>query len=355
MLMHRRRLVAAGAFAGLCLASASARAQDFALATNPAGITIGGAAPAWSTGFGAVNGLGLGTPGANQTVLPPSAGGGVLYSSPYNIVISGASGNHKAIVRAYVSANFVHTSVLQVYSCVASCTSGGSYAALSTSSLSPTDIIGAPGVLNQSFTRYLAVFVSNQNGASAYAGADSAVVSMNVYDAADNSLKHSYTLALTNPVETVQTALRLAVGTAAGGRTIAAASDYSLALGNVNGLGISPGAGLTATAATGGEVYSTPYLLQPTFSGFSSTTGSLKTYVSTDFAHPSQLELRDSSTGASFSAISKSSSTPTTLTSAASSGSSLTRYLGLFVSGANGSAIFTGTDSATVTFTLVVP
>ena len=87
----------------------------------------------------------------------------------------------------------------------------------------------------------------------------------------------------------------------------------------------------------------------------SSTSGTLTSYVSTDFVHPSQLELRDSSNGSSYSTISKSSSSQTTFTSSAASASPMTRYLGLFVSDTNGGAVFTGADTATVTYTLVVP
>lgn len=328
--------------------------QDIVLATNAAGITIGGAKPTWTTGFGAVNGLGLGTPATGATILQPGAGTGVLYTSPYNIVISGASNGNRAIVRAYVSTNFVHPSVLQVYSCVSSCASAASYSMMSTSAAAQTDVV-SPGVAtNQTVTRYLGVFVSNQNGASAFTGTDTANITVNVYRESNLSLQQSYTLRLNNPSENVQTALRFQLGTAPGGRTISIGSNYALAYGTVNGLGINPGAGLNVVGATGGSIYATPYLLQPRFSSFASTTGTLKGYVSTDFGHPTQLELRDSSNGAVFSAMSKSAVAQTMIASP-SSGSNVTRYLGLFVSSASGAGIFSGPDNATVTFTLVVP
>jgi hypothetical protein len=353
--MRHRLLPAAGVFASLCIAGTPVFGQDITVGTNVSGITIAGTKPSWTTGFGAVNGMGLGTPGTNQTILTPGGGGGVLYTSPYNIVVTGVSGTHKAVVRAAVTTNFVHTLVLQVYACSSSCTNAGNYAALSTNVGAPTDIIPSPGSNNATVVRYLGIFVGNQNGASAFTGTDFATLSILVYDDSNNSLKKTYTLALTNPIQNVQTALRFTLATAPGGRTISPGSDFSIGFGNVNGLGIGPGSGLSATAASGSALYSTPYLLQATFAGFSTTTGTIKTYVSTDFVHPSQLELRDSSTGSSFVAISKTAGAQTTLTSAMTSGSSVTRYLGLFVSGANGASIFTGTDNATVTFTLVVP
>jgi hypothetical protein len=340
----------------LLSAAAPALAQDISLATNAGGIVIGGTKPAWSTGFGAVNGLGIGTPGTGQTILTPGGGTGVLYTTPYNIAVSDAAGNRRVVVRAYVSTAFVHSSILQVYSCVSSCNTAANFSALSTSLASPSDVIGSPGLSsNQTVTRYLAVFVANSNGAAAFTGIDFATIIFNVYSNNDGLLKHTYTLALNNPIENVQTALRFTLATAPAGLTISPGPAFSLAYGGVNGLGIGPGAGLTTTSSSGGTVYSTPYVLQPQFSSFSSTTGTINTYVSTDFVHASDLELRDSSNGMSFSAISKSPGSPTVLTSSAASGSTVTRYLGLFVSRTNGPAAFTGADNAMVTFTLVVP
>lgn len=279
--------------------------------------------------------------------------GGVMYTSPYSIVVSGSTGSHKALVRAFVSANFTHSSILQLYTCKSGCTNVNSYTPISTSAMTLTDIIDPPGANNGSTTRYLGLFVSNQNGAAAYAGLDSATLTLTVYDNADNSLKQTHTWALIN--ENVQTALTLVLSTAPAGRVISAGSDFSMSYMNVNGLGLGPSPNLTVSGVSGGVLYSTPYQIQPSFASFSSTTGTLQAYVSTDFVHPSQLELRDSSSGSGFSSISKASGSQTTLTSSAASASTVTRYLGLFVSNANGASVYTGTDNATVTFTLVVP
>jgi ABC-type iron transport system FetAB ATPase subunit len=351
--MIRDFAAAAGVVACVFAAGTPAFAQKISLATNASGITIGGSKPIWLTGFGSINGLGLGTPGTGQTIL--TVNGGVLYTSPYNIVVTAAGGVHKAVVKVYVSANFVHSSILEVYSCTSSCTTASNYGPISTNVLSPTDVIASPGSGNATVTRSLGVFVSNQNGAAAFTGTDSATVTYEVFDASNNSLQETHTLGLSSPNENMQTSLRLVLSTAPGGRTISTASDFSISYGTVNALGISPGTNLTTTAVSGGQLYSTPYQLQPTFAGFSSTSGTLTTYVSTDFAHPLQLELRDSSNGSSFSAISKASGSQTTLTSSAASSSTVTRHLGLFVSNTNGATVFNGADNATVTFTLVVP
>ncbi len=118
--MSGQVLLPAAALALIFFAAADVSAQDITLATNASGITIGGIKPSWSTGFGSVNGLGLGTPGTGETILAVS--GGVLYTAPYNIVVT-ANNGHRAVVRAYVSTNFAHSAVLQVYGCVSSCTS----------------------------------------------------------------------------------------------------------------------------------------------------------------------------------------------------------------------------------------
>src|SRR5262249_26265161 len=146
------------------------------------------------------------------------------------------------------------------------------------------------------------------------------------------------TLALNTPNETVQTALQLLLATAPGGLTISPSSDFSANYGNANGLGVgTPSSGLTVVSAAGGVIYSTPYYLQPSFSSFASATGSLSMHVSTAFAHPNTLTLQDAaSSGGPYTSVSTSSSFPTSITTSANSGSTITRYLGLFVSSSNG-------------------
>src|SRR5947209_19044605 len=126
--------------------------------------------------------------------------------------------------------------------------------------------------------------------------------------------------------------------------------------GNLNCLGFDPGAGLTPVAAAGGVVYSTPYVLQPAFSAFRSTTGTIKTFVSTTFAHPTVLILRDAAASAGpYNNIGTTAGTATQITATAANRSSITRFLGLFVANTNGVSAFRGSDSATLTFTMTVP
>src|SRR5205814_8566281 len=129
--------------------------------------------------------------------------------------------------------------------------------------------------------------------------------------------------------------------------------------GNVNGLGINAAAGVNIVngQVANGALYTTPYLIKPTFSGFTSSSGTtITSYVSVDFIHSAILKLYDSqSSGSGYSAISKSSGAPTQLSNSVTSGSSITRYLGLFVSNANAAGIVTGApETATLTYTITV-
>jgi hypothetical protein len=331
------------------------------LQTAAGGFSITGSSPLFLSGFGNVNGLGIGTPHTGISVMTNGVAGGVLYTTSYNFSVTGAGFPKAAVIKAYVSTNFVHPSTLQLKSCypAAACTSASSFVTLPAGAASAVDVVPLPGVHNGTTTAALALFVSNINGAGAFTGADIATITFVLYgyDSNDGTLtfQETDTLSLSNPTESVQTALQLSLATAPGGLTISPASDYAVNFGNVNGLGISPGAGLTSQPGAGGALYSTPYQVRPNFSGFITTSASVKVYVSTDFAHPAVLELRDSSNNSAFTPISKSSGTPTTLTSSANSGSTLTRYLGLFVSNANGPGTFNGTDNARLTYTFTAP
>jgi len=237
----------------------------------------------------------------------------------------------------------------------AGCSSGGSFTTISLSAATPTPIIIAPGIKNSTVTASLGLFVANTDGAGVTAGAETAILTLKATDL-NNGGTSTVTLNFNNPSENLQTAVQLLLATAPGGITISPASDYSMNYGNVNGLGIAPGAGLTVSAAAGGVIYATPYLIQPSFSTFSSTTSSVKVYVSMDFVYPAILQLRDAAVLAGpYTAISKIAGAQTSLTTTAGGGTNVTRYLGLFVSNANGAGTFTGADSATLTYTLTVP
>jgi len=321
------------------------------------GVTISGSHPSFSAGFGNVNGLGVGVPSAGVTLLTTGVTGGVMYTTPYNITISGMQTWQHATVSVYASVNFTKPALLILESCYPSsgCTTGASFTTISLSAATPTPIIASPGIKNSTVTASLGLFVANSNGAGVAAGAETAILTFKATDLTSGATS-TVTLNLNNPSENLQTAVQLLLATAPGGLTISPASDFSMNYGNVNGLGIGPGPGLTVVASAGGVIYSTPYLIQPSFSTFTSTTCSITVYISTDFANPTILTLEDAAASAGpYVGISKSSGAQTSITTTAASGSSLTRYLGLFVSNANGAGAFTGADSATLTYTLTVP
>ncbi len=91
------------------------------------GITIGGAHPSYSGSIGNVNGLGLGAPASGVSLITSGVGAAVFYYTPYNYNISSLNGSASGIVTAYVSSNFSHPTILQLYTCLSSCTSFSSY------------------------------------------------------------------------------------------------------------------------------------------------------------------------------------------------------------------------------------
>jgi len=337
--------------------------QNLTLQTGPGGITITGG---YHSGFGAVNGLGVGVPPAGTSVITAGVSGGVLYVTPFNNIVSGVSGSLQ-ILSSYLPTNFTHSSnlVLEICGTSGGCGSAANYTPISTNPAVGTDYSPESGVGNGTYTAYLGLFVSNADGGGAYTGSDSAVLTVGTFNVSDGHKNQTQNLTLNSPNVTVQTAVQLLLATSGGGLTISPGSDFSANFGNVNGLGIgTASAGLTVitSGVSGGAIYSTPYQITPSFSSFGSTTGTVKMQVTANFAHTNTLTLEDAASccsAGSFTAIPTASQT--TITSTASSGTAITRYLGLLVSNANGAGAFPGTagaggsDSATVTYTMTVP
>ena len=337
---------------------AEAQNGTFTVSAAPGGITLAaGGGGTLSGQFGTMNALGIGTPSAGVTGIPLS--NGALYITHYQINISGLPNPHLGAVTAFVNSNFTHPAALIMQSCPSSstCNASGNFSAMSLLAAAPTTVVAAPGISNQTVTVGLGIFVSDNNGASSFTGVDTARITLTATDTTNNKNFATAEIRLDTPVgETVQSAVRLTLATATGGLTVTPAADFSMNFGNVNGLGFGPGAGLTTVAATGGVVYSTPYLLQPAFSAFRSTTATIKTFVSTTFAHPTILILRDAAGSAGpYNNIGTTAGTATQITNTAADRSSITRFLGLFVSNTNGATAFRGSDSATLTFTMTVP
>jgi len=347
------------AFAAIALVRPAAAQQGtFTISAAPGGIpfTAGGGGTL-SGQFGTMNALGIGTPGTGVTVIPLN--NGALYLTHYHITVTGLPNPHLAAVTAFVNSNFTHPAALIMQSCPSSssCNASGNFSAMSLLAAAPTTVVAAPGINNQTVAAGLAIFVPDNNGASSFTGVDAARITLTATDTTNNKNFATAEIRLDTPVgETVQSAVRLTLATATGGLAITPGSDFSMNFGNVNGLGFGPGAGLTTVAAAGGIIYSTPYVLQPAFGAFRSTTATIKTFVSTTFAHPTILILRDAAAGPGpYNNIGTTAGTATQITNAAASRSSITRFLGLFVSNVNGATSFRGSDSATLTFTMTVP
>jgi hypothetical protein len=342
----------------IVLAAPAWAGANFDLTSAAGGITLTQVGNNYIASFGTLNALGIGTPAAGVTVIPLN--NGALYFTPYNLFVHGGlPAGHSGTVSAFASSNFGHPIALILQSCpsTSSCNTAGQFSNMSINTGAQTTVVPAPGIVKgQTVAAGLAIFVPDNNGANAFSGTDSATISFTMTDFTTGTVIETLQLSLNNPSETLQTAVRLTLATATGGLTITPGADFSMNFGNVNGLGFGPGAGLTTVAAAGGVVYSTPYVLQPAFTDFNSTTSTIRAFVSTTFAHPAILILRDAanSTGP-FNNIGTTAGTATQITSTAASRSSITRFLGLFVSNTNGATAFQGSDAATLTFTITVP
>jgi len=338
-------------------------APKLKLATSGTGFTVAGVSPAYTASFGSMNALAFGAPATNVTATALS--NGALYFTTLTASVQAIGGN-TGVVKAYVSTNFIGNaaSAMIVYGCAApsACTSSGQFSALGTSQAGATTLASGLNNGSSSANVGLAIFLPDNNGASAFTGLSAlgCTVSFDLYLNGSNTVSDTVTLALIN--ETVQSAVQLTVGSAAGGLTIGNAGGplldpFTMNFGNVNALGIGPSAGLTTVAQAGGIIYSTPYHVLPVFTDMSQTSATVKACVSTTFTHPVILSLKDSATGSigSFSNISTNCGAATSLTSSAGDRSTVARYLGLFVSNVNGATAFTGLDNAILTYTLTVP
>src|SRR5947209_6403544 len=303
-------------FLTLLVMTEKSSAQTVALqvASAPGGITLtpsGGSR--WVGQFGTMNALGIGTPGTGVSVI--SLTNGALYFTHYQITVSSLPGGHTANVTGFVNSNFTHPAALILESCpsTSTCNASGNYSAMSLNGGAPTALVPAGG--NQTVTAGLAVFLPDNNGATAFAGLDTVRITLTATDQ-NNGKTSTVEIRLDTPQgETLQSAIRLTLASATGGLTVSSAADYAMNFGSVNGLGINPAAGLTVNSATGGAIYSTPYLLQPAFTDQTYTTTTIKVPLSTNFAHPAVLSPDDAA--ASIGPFTQIPATPITITNKA--------------------------------------
>lgn len=148
---------------------------------------------------------------------------------------------------------------------------------------------------------------------------------------------------------TVQTAVQLNISTGAGGATVSGSTAtglFSIAFGNVNGLGLgTPTAGVTVTADATGALYKTPINLTPVYSGFTTETADITVEAGTsgdeDLAREGSASISSSSTV---------SGTPTSVITNAASGSNNERFVGFYIPRSEA----TGAKTATLIYTITV-
>jgi hypothetical protein len=337
--------------AALCCGRGTASAVPaIVLQSAAGGVTLGGSGSAATLALGGnVNGLGVGTAvtGVTRTVTTANA----AYTSPLTLSLTGWGASASVTVSAYVSTAFGHAvAAITPTRCAGAC-------AISTSVASPSAV--ASGQANNAAVSFTAgAVIMMLNGATTFTGADTASITFSAVDA--NNTMHTATSKLTISL-TAQTAVELVLDNGTNGVSLGNGSttSYQIDFGSVDGLGASAGStGAQRSVTSTGALYSTPYKVTPGFSNFTSaTTGTVKMYVSSNFSHTNLLQLQSSATGTagSFTAVSLNSASATVLSSGATSQTALTPYLGLFVFVVNGANAFTGSDTATVTYTLVVP
>lgn len=148
---------------------------------------------------------------------------------------------------------------------------------------------------------------------------------------------------------TVQTAVQLNISTGAGGASVSgspATGLFSIAFGNVNGLGLgAPAAGVTVVVDGSGALYKTPINLTPVYSGFTTETADIT--VEAGSSGDEDLAREGNSSIASGSTVS---GTPSAAVSNAASGSSNERYVGFYIPRTEA----TGAKTATLIYTITV-
>ena len=148
---------------------------------------------------------------------------------------------------------------------------------------------------------------------------------------------------------TVQTAVQLNISTGAGGPTVSGSTAtglFSIAFGNVNGLGLgTPTAGVTVAADATGALYKTPINLTPVYSGFTTETADIT--VEAGASGDEDLAREGNSSISSSSTVS---ATPASVITGAASGSNNERFVGFYIPRSETA----GSKTATLIYTITV-
>jgi len=164
-----------------------------------------------------------------------------------------------------------------------------------------------------------------------------------------------------NLTANAQNALQLDISTAAGGATVTGATGnastgvFALDFGNVNGLGIgAPTAGVTVAVQAGGALYTTPINLTPRYSGHVNATASISVLLD-GAAGDAQGRTATREGAAAGSVAVVSTVVPNVFTNAATNGTAVTRYVGYFVSNANGAGAVVGAMNSRLVYEITIP
>jgi len=155
--------------------------------------------------------------------------------------------------------------------------------------------------------------------------------------------------------------LSLDISTAGGGATVvgttgnASTGVFSLDFGDVDGLGLgAPAAGVSVAVQAGGALYTTPVSLTPRYSGHASATASISVLM--DAAAGNAMGRTATREGAAAATvIAPSTVVPNIFTTTATHNVAVTRYVGLFVSNANGAGAVSGALSSRLVYQITVP
>jgi hypothetical protein len=155
-------LFAGNAFAGDC------DTVTLSIQTAGGGATVTGSNGAFSISFGSLNGLGIGTPVSGVSVS--KSGTGATYTTPITVktTFSGCSGGLQSqVIKVYQDS----TTSANSQSAAREGSAAGSVVSVPTSQASATTVRTVNGnISNQTFTRFVGLFVSNANGASRVTG-----------------------------------------------------------------------------------------------------------------------------------------------------------------------------------------
>jgi len=125
----------------------------------------------FSMNFGNVNALGIGPSTGLSTV---AQAGGIIYSTPYNLVpVFTDMSQTSATIQSCVSTTFTHSAVLSLNDSATG--SAGSFSNISTNCGTATSLTSSAGD-RSTIARYLGLFISNVNGATAFTGLDNATL-----------------------------------------------------------------------------------------------------------------------------------------------------------------------------------